>query len=190
MPAPQLTAVVQDLEQRRAQLNDGKCLDVVASRMPRPLAMEVRQLAERTGTTVSDWLMQAAIEKIVNDERKVTADALADALKRKPDGISQALWNQIIRDAMAKTGKPKKTLMMFTSERDAVRMLLEEAAKWHADAAGAPEKAPQMLTQYLARYKTDARFRAEIDADARQSLEQAARLKARTLPLGTSEGRH
>ena len=61
---------------------------------------------------------------------------------------------------------------MFTSRKDAVRMLLEEAAKWHTEAARAPEKAAQMLAGYRERYRTDAEFRAETSMKARAKREQ------------------
>jgi hypothetical protein len=108
MPGPQLTAVVQDLEQRRAQLTDGKCLDLVAARMPRPLAMEVRQAAKGADTTVSDWLMQAALEKIWNDEMKTAArEALEEVRKQRLPEISAGLLDEIIRDTISKMAKGK-----------------------------------------------------------------------------------
>lgn len=107
MSAPQI-AVVEDLEERRAQLTDGKCIDLVAARMPPFLGREVRQAAQRAGTSVSDWMMQAAIKKIVDDERKnAEAEVLAET-KKKPAGISDGHWNERVRDVSDKLATGKK----------------------------------------------------------------------------------
>jgi hypothetical protein len=78
---------------------------------------------------------------------------------------------------------------MFTSRKEAVRMLLEEAAKWHAENARDPERAAALLAEYRERYRTDAAFRAEIDAGARQARAEAERRKRQTL-LGENYTRH
>jgi hypothetical protein len=57
-----------DFEARRAQLTEGKCLDQIGVRLPRFLAQQIRQLAKAADTSASDWMMRAAIEKIMNDE--------------------------------------------------------------------------------------------------------------------------
>lgn len=108
MPAP---AVVTNIKQRREQLAAGKCYGLVAARVPHTLVTEVRQAAERADTSMSDWLMRAVIEKIVNDERKAAArETLAEAKSLKPEGLSDALWNEMVRaeiDKMA-TGKKRR----------------------------------------------------------------------------------
>jgi hypothetical protein len=106
MPVQPRTAVVEDLEARRAQLNDGKCLDQIGVRLPHFLAMEIRQLAKDMGTSASDWMMRAAIEKIVSDETEAAArEMLRDAKATKPAGISEALHEEIIRAAIDKLRK-------------------------------------------------------------------------------------
>jgi acyl transferase domain-containing protein len=80
---------------------------------------------------------------------------------------------------------------MLTTKKTSVRMLLEEAGRWHATAAHAPEKAEQMLREYRQRYKTDPAFRAEIDEGARQAREEAERRKRQVVrPPGEDHTRH
>lgn len=67
------------------------------------------------------------------------------------------------------------------SLRATVLMLLEEAARWHAEAARAPERAEQLLAEYRERYRIDEKFRREIDDGARQAHEEAERRKWRAL---------
>ena len=81
--------------------------------------------------------------------------------------------------------------MMFTTRKLAVRWLMEEAAKFHAAAAGDPARAAQMLREYRQRYKTDPEFRAEIDEGARQAREEAERRKRQVVrPPGEDHTRH
>ena len=61
------------IEQRRAALTDGKRLDVVTAAVSHSLWMEIQNAAKAADTSVSAWLMQAAVEKIVNDEIKAAA---------------------------------------------------------------------------------------------------------------------
>jgi hypothetical protein len=161
----------------------------VMIRMTKDQKQQMEQAAAAADLSASEILRLALEEKLARDEEMKTAvpEMLAEARKMKPQGVSRAAWNAIVRDQIAKIGNPKKTLMMFTSEQDARRILMEEAATWHAEAAGAPETAPQLLQQYCLRYKRDPTFRKEIDAGARESLARAERLKRRTLPLGSSK---
>lgn len=166
--------VVEDIEQRRAQLADGKCYGLLAARVPHALVKEVQQAAKRAGTSMSDWLMQAAIEKIVNDESKGA-------------GESQTARPRAARPRAPQDRKIKKGPMLFTSHRNTVRMLLQEAARWHATTAHASKTAGQLLAEYCERYRIDEKFRAEIDDSAHEVRKQAKHLKARTLPLDTSK---
>jgi len=108
MPGKPTAAVVEDLDSRRAALAESKHDDMLASRVPRFLAEEARQAAAKACMTVSAWMTQAMLEKIVNDERKAAAYEMLEAARaRKPEGISQALHDQMIRDAINEvTNKP------------------------------------------------------------------------------------
>jgi hypothetical protein len=143
---------------------------LVGLRMASDQKQQMKQAAAEAGIPFSELLRRALQEKIARDDEMKTG--ARDLLQE------------------AKIGKPKTapTMMMHTSERDVRHMLLQEAARFHA--AGAPEKAALLLAEYHKRYQVDEKFRAEIDAGVRQSLRQAEKLKARTLPLGSSEGRH
>jgi hypothetical protein len=60
---------------------------------------------------------------------------------------------------------------LITSHQQALRWLLEEAARWHV-ANGAPETVDELFVQYVARYEDDEKFRAEADAAAQQALDE------------------
>src|SRR5262245_38963547 len=103
-------ARVVELDERRAELLDGKSICPLTSKMPRPLELHIRLLAQRAGMSVSNWLVTAAIEKIVNDEKKVVDDEMKavgrelaqHAKKGKPREMSDAAHDEFIRDAVTK----------------------------------------------------------------------------------------
>jgi hypothetical protein len=81
--------------------------------------------------------------------------------------------------------------MMHTSKKLAVRWLMEEAAKFHAEAARDPARADQLLAEYRERYRTDPQFRAEFDEGARLAREEAEHRKRQAVQLlGQDHTRH
>lgn len=109
MPAQQPTAVVKDLEQRREQLTWGPKAANVFAKIARPLLLEVERAAVAQGISVADYVRQALLEKIVNDEMKVAAqETLEEARSMKPEGISDGHWNERVCAAADKLGKRKR----------------------------------------------------------------------------------
>ena len=206
MPASRQTIVEHLRTATSSSMLDGKCARRVGGLpMPRPepgssgivalrMAKDQRREMDRPlrpqTSPLADCTARAAEKIARDDEMKIAVrEMLAEARKKTARYLAGGSGTRSYATRSPRSENQKNSDDVHIQNGRECACCCEEAARWHAEDARAPETAPQLLAEYLRATKPMQTFRAEIDEGTRESLRASRAAESANAPLGTSEAK-